>query len=129
MLAAEQKPAEDLFQLTPLRAVRDWGWGLYVARYWRDEAHALTGQDPLLEREFVESENGVDRWLCYGEYAEDYPEGGWPHPRYGGDKAGWVSWELKQAGMEQTLRFVPGRIAGTRVEGSGWRTPLPYNWF
>ena len=120
-------PEEDIFSPTKLRAVRDWGWGLYVARWWRDEAHAATGTDPLLEREFVESEGGVDRWLCWGEH--DAPEGGWPQRRYGTEKADWVTWELKQAGVEKTLRFITGeRTGGTRVEGAGWKTPMPSGW-
>ncbi len=121
---------EDLFATTPLVPVANWGWGLYRASYWRDEAHATTGLDPVLQREFVESENGVDGFLCYGEYADDHPESGWPLPRCGSTRPGWVTWELVRTCTPGEVRFVSGgHLGGTRVIGAGWRTPLGPSWY
>lgn len=120
-------PSDRNYMCTPLVPVKDWGWHRYTVRYWRDEEHYNTGLEPLLERECIESERSVDRWLCYGEGEE--PEGGWPAPRYGsGTRPGWVSWEVAESNVERLLRFAPSPYGGTQAHGSGWLADAPYNW-
>lgn len=115
-----------MFPLTKLRAVRDWGWHRYVVKYYRDEEHYDSGTSPLLVREVIESEKGIDRWV-FG-CAECPPEGGWPTARYGAE-LGYAYYERVEANVESRLRFVPGRGGGgTEVLGAGWLTPLPPEW-
>lgn len=112
---------------TKLKPVRDWGWHRYVARYYRDQAHHDSGEAPLLEREFVESEAHAEHWV-FGYEGEGEPEGGWPYRQYG-EQAGYASYEVVAESVENTLRFVSGGArGGTEVVGSGWVTPLPSGW-
>ena len=127
-MAQKQTP---LGGCTPLRAVKDWGWHRYRVDYWEHDPEAVPGQQPLLTREFVESENGVDRFL-FG-YPEDDcpPEGGpWPTRDWGsGPTPGWATWTLVTENVERSLRFVSGgRLGGTRVVGAGWCAPPPPGW-
>lgn len=108
---------------TQLVPVTEWDWCLYTARYWRDEAHCHSGEAPLLERQFIESD--PERFLVG---CEEYgPEGGWPMRVFGGP--GYVSWEPEEEDVRGRLRFVTGHgMGGTRVDGAGWLTPLPVGW-
>lgn len=115
-----------MYPITKLMQVRDWGWHRYAVKYYRDEEHYDSGEEPLLVREVVESENGIDAWV-FG--SSDYPpEGGWPQPRHGA-AAGYACYEQVEANVERTLRFLTGHgRGGTEVVGSGWTTPPPPHW-
>lgn len=112
--------------LTPLVPVKDWGWHRWRVRYWERDPDQYPDQQPLLEREFVESENGADSWVCG---SADYPaEGGWPVARSGPQPAH-ATWEIVQENVGSTLRFRSGgRQGGTRVEGTGWCLAPPPGW-
>lgn len=96
----------DLFPMTPLKSVKDWGWHLYSVCYWRDEAHCDTGAEPLIVRQCIESEGGI------GDYVQ---ENSWP------PAAGYVSWDVIEENVASRLRFVTGHgLGGTRVDGTGF---------
>lgn len=112
--------------MTALRAVKDWGWHLYVARYWESQESQQRGDSPVLERKFVESEAHADGWVFGSEYEQ--PDGGWPTRQYG-QQVKWAEYVLLEESVERGLRFVSGGYAGgTRVIGAGWQEDLPPGW-
>jgi len=97
----------DLFDTTPLLPVRGWGWAKYRVFYWRDEAHAESKDTPILARECIESDSGIERFVCE---ENSFPTG-----------ANWASWEVIDDNVKSQLKFARHKsFGGTVVIGSGW---------